>query len=204
MKSLAVALILAMPLGAFAIDECCNGWQYLRLPSPKKIDAAWDIYEEVEHKGGPATDSRSSFCVSKDDLMTKFPMQDGSGDYVDYLSRTQREHATEIFGLGTIGDIEINEVVHRFSEPIDYVKILTFTPPKSRLLCPFLQIAEWNSQLHYSKSTIVDRRGTKVIATSMLDEIAARHPVLVNVDFSLERGLPKRVRFELTDPPSAR
>jgi hypothetical protein len=192
------ALVLLFPIAGLAAD----GFRYLSLPSATSINAVWDIFEEVEHKGGPATDWKSSSCVSKDDLVTRFPIEDRTGRYSDYLSRYQRGHTVEISSLGMIGDVDINEVIHRFSEPIDYVKLLTFTPPKSKLLCPFLHIAEWNGQLQYSKSTIVVRDRTTVIATSMVDKIAGKHPELMNVDFTLQQGVPKRIRFEYTEDPS--
>jgi hypothetical protein len=153
---------------------------------------AWDSYEEVEHK--TAGDyGRASVCASKIDLMRRFPVRDKGHPalYWDLLASTQRGRSTKALDLGAIQGTKIVEIVHRMEEPIDYVKILTFKARRSDLLCPFLTIAEWNVQLEYAPSKLIERDGSRIIETSMIERAAARYPQQRIVEFTLEHGLPK-------------
>ncbi len=185
---------LTLSTSIFTIGQAfAGGEEYFNLSSARKMQGHWDYYTQIEHKGAVEY-TTSSVCLAKQDLLDSFPKRDGTGMYWDYLSMFQKGRSTMQFDLGYIGATKIIEIVHHFKEPVDYVKILSFTPPKSDLLCPFAIIADWNGQLQYSKSEVIEQGGLKLIKTAMTDKIAfgSKPEQPIPFYFKLEDGFPKK------------
>lgn len=191
MKPLVSALLILLSLGSVAAASA-GGAPYLNLSSAQKMPNSWDYYEQVEHKGDNS-DSDSNVCANKEDLLNNFPVKDGSGLYWDYISASQQGRLAEQIELGSIDGVKITEIVLRFQQPVDYIKILNFTPSNTNLLCPFATIAELSSQLQYAKSELIEYHGTMAIKTAMVDNIAFKSPRALPFYFQLNGGLPHKI-----------
>jgi hypothetical protein len=155
-----------------------------QLPSTKDVNMQWDMFYEIEHKSEGIL-HKISDCISKNDLLNTFPARDNSGLYFDYVAKNHKNKNSTIFKLGLVDGLSIYEIVHSFSEPIDYIKILAFE--HKDMLCPFLLISEWNMQMIYSQSYIQSNQ----ITTKVIDNIAKQSHSIRQFNFTIENGLPK-------------
>ena len=194
MKS-SVSLLICLALAVAAGPAFAGADGYSSLPSAKSLPNRWEHYIQIEHKGG-FEGSTSSICVSGPDLLNAFPAKDGSGLFWDYVRQFQQGRLAEQHDLGTIQGTRITETVIRFKEPIDYIKILAFTPPDSDLMCPFATIADMDSVLEYSRSEIVEIQGVETIKTAMVDNIAYGSPRSIAFYFQLKNGFPESVSLQ--------
>ncbi len=185
MKPLIVIILLLHSFSVFSGEL----EMFSALSSVKKMPFTWDLLYEVEHKEVESY-HKTSQCVSKEDLVNNFPKGNRPGRYWDYVDKYQKERNSKIFLLGTIDQVQVFEVVHRFMEPIDYIKILAFEPKGTSLLCPFTVIAEWNRQVVYSKSTITKTGSKDLVVTKLTDNIAHQGPTPWSFVFRFENSLP--------------
>ncbi|AVP99288.1 hypothetical protein C7S18_19885 [Ahniella affigens] len=160
------------------------------LRSAERLPYSWDYYSEIEHKG-VVSELRMNTCLKKSDLLKNFPVGTARNYYWNYVAAKQQQRNAKLQSLGSIDGIKISEILITFSEPVDFVKILAFSPVGSKRLCPFMLVSEWEWLVRYSPSSIVNEGGQQVILTALWDEVAFRVRGPMVTRFVIESGRPK-------------
>ena len=154
---------------------------FISVFSGATLAAEWDMVVEIESKAGLEW-VKNDKCYSSKSIIDDVPHLGSS--YYDYLRANVQQRTTKVLNLGKINGIEVLEIVHRFKEPIDYLKIVGYKNENDEI-CPFIVIGEWERQVKYSASYIRDNQ-----VKSSLNADALQTGLVYLFSFELIQGLP--------------